>query len=77
MNSNEMMSRLVLITAGTLVAAFFAGSWLIAAGIALGIAIAWTVVTSICDATEREDFPSFIDDRPADIGQLHNHQNKD
>jgi hypothetical protein len=72
-----MMSRLVLITIGTLVAAFFAGSWQIAAGIAFGVGIAWTMVTAICDATEREDFPSFIDDRPADIGQLRNHQNKD
>ena len=71
------MSRLVLITAGTLVAAFFAGSWQIAVSIAFGVGIAWSVITSICNATEREDFPSFIDDRPADIGQLRNHQNKD
>jgi hypothetical protein len=44
------------------VAAIVMAGWGVAFCIAGGIAIAWPVVTRIFDATERGDFPGFIDD---------------
>ena len=62
MNSNRMTARLLLCTAGAVLVAFILGHWMIALGIAAGIALAFGVITKIFQATERNDFPGFIED---------------
>lgn len=62
MNSTEMTAKLLLCTAGAVLVAFILGHWMIALGIAAGIALAFGVITKIFQATERGDFPGFIED---------------
>ena len=57
-----MTARLLLCTAGTVLIAVVMGHWMIALGIAAGIALAFGVITKIFQATERGDFPGFIED---------------
>ena len=62
MNSTEMTVKLFLCTAGAVLVAIITGHWMIALGIAAGIALAFGVVTKIFRATERGDFLGFIED---------------
>lgn len=77
MNSDRMLGKLFLCTAGTVLVAFILGHWLIGLGIVIGIGLAFPVIAKIFQATERGDFPGFIEDVfPEEVEEIKRQQRK-
>lgn len=77
MNSDRMLGKLLLCTAGAVLVAFILGHWLVGLGIMLGIGMAFPVIAKIFQATERGDFPGFIEDVfPEEVKEVKRQQRK-